>query len=104
LGIAFPRPHAPGGENGLQGVTRPEFASPLAFHFFCAAVVAGAVAILWRVAHSPFGRVLQAIRDNEQRARCLGYDTRRYKLRAFVLSSAFMGLAGSLLTFLIQGV
>ena len=46
--------------------------------------------------------MLQAIRDNEQRARCLGYDTRRYKLLAFVLSSAFMGLAGSLLTFLIQ--
>ena len=102
--IAFHWTDVTGGENGLQGVTRPEFASPLGFHFFCAAVVAGAVAILWRVAHSPFGRVLQAIRDNEQRARCLGYDTRRYKLLAFVLSSAFMGLAGSLLTFLIQGV
>ena len=59
---------------------------------------------LLRVVNSPFGRVLQAIRDNEQRATCLGYDTRRYKLVAFVLSSAFMGLAGSLLTFLIQGV
>ena len=102
--IAFHWTDVTGGENGLQGVTRPEFASPLGFHFFCAAVVAGAVAILWRVAHSPFGRVLQAIRDNEQRARCLGYDTRRYKLLAFVLSSTFMGLAGSLLTFLIQGV
>ncbi len=71
---------------------------------FCAVVVLLATYLLWRIAHSPFGRVLEAIRDNEQRARCLGYDTRRYKLVAFVLSLAFMGLAGSLLSFLIEGV
>jgi ABC-type branched-subunit amino acid transport system ATPase component/ABC-type branched-subunit amino acid transport system permease subunit len=102
--IAFRWTDVTGGENGLQGVTRPGFGTPLAFYAFCAAVVLGAVYLLWRIVHSPFGRVLQAIRDNEQRATCLGYDTRRYKLVAFVLSSAFMGLAGSLLTFLIQGV
>src|SRR5581483_2393909 len=93
-----------GGENGLQGVTRPSLENPLRFHFFSVALVLVAIYLLWRIVHSPFGRVLQAIRDNDQRARCLGYDTHRYKLLAFVLSATFMGLAGSLLTFLIQGV
>jgi ABC-type branched-subunit amino acid transport system ATPase component/ABC-type branched-subunit amino acid transport system permease subunit len=102
--IAFRWTDVTGGENGLQGITRLEFESPLGFYAFCAVVVFGAVYLLWRIAHSPFGRVLQAIRDNDERARCLGYNTDRYKLLAFVLSSAFMGLAGSLLTFQIQGV
>jgi ABC-type branched-subunit amino acid transport system ATPase component len=47
---------------------------------------------------------LQAIRDNQQRVLCLGFDTTRFKLIAFVLSSTFIGLAGSLLTFMIQSV
>jgi ABC-type branched-subunit amino acid transport system ATPase component/ABC-type branched-subunit amino acid transport system permease subunit len=102
--IAFHWTDVTGGENGLQGIARVEFQSPRAFYAFSAVVVGGAVYCLWRIAHSPFGRVLQAIRDNEERARCLGYNTRRYRLLAFVLSAAFMGLAGSLLTFLIEGV
>ncbi len=102
--IAFQWTPVTGGENGLQGMTRPGLESNLAFHAFCSIVVVAAIYLLWRIAHSPFGRVLQAIRENEQRARCLGYNTHRYKLVAFVLSATFMGLAGTLLTFLIQGV
>jgi ABC-type branched-subunit amino acid transport system permease subunit len=102
--IAFQWTDLTGGENGLQGMSRPGLESNVAFHFFCSAVVVAAIYLVWRIVHSPFGRVLQAIRENEQRARCLGYNTHRYKLMAFVLSSTFMGLAGSLLTFLILGV
>ena len=102
--IAFQWTSVTGGENGLQGITRPGLQNRLAFHAACSIVVLAAVYLLWRIAHAPFGRVLAAIRDNEQRTRCLGYDTGRYKLVAFILSSTFMGLAGSLLTFLIQGV
>ncbi len=102
--IAFQWTDVTGGENGLQGMSRPGLENEFAFHAFCSAVVVVALYLLWRVVHSPFGRVLQAIRENEQRARCLGYNTHRYKLVAFVLSATFMGLAGSLLTFLIQGV
>lgn len=102
--IAFQWTDLTGGENGLQGVTRPGLDNRLLFHAFCSVIVILAIYLLWRLVHSPFGRVLEAIRDNEQRARCLGYDTGRYKLVAFVLSSTFMGLAGTLLTFLIQGV
>ena len=102
--IAFKWTDFTGGENGLQGVTRPVLTSALEYHAFVAAVVLAAMYLIWRIVHAPFGRVLQAIRDNEQRVRCLGYDTHAYKLGAFVLQAAFIGLAGTLLTFLIQGV
>ena len=48
----------------------------------------------WRIVHSPFGRVLVAIRDNTPRARALGYEAEKYKLLAFVLSAGLTGLAG----------
>ena len=51
-----------------------------------------------RIVHSPYGQVLKAIRENEPRAISLGYAVDRYKLLAFVLSSALAGLAGSLKT------
>src|SRR5262249_27356322 len=55
--------------------------------------------LLWRFHNSTVGTVLVAIRENEQRARFLGYPTNRYKLAAFVLSAAITGLAGILLLF-----
>jgi ABC-type branched-subunit amino acid transport system ATPase component/ABC-type branched-subunit amino acid transport system permease subunit len=100
-----------GGENGLGGIERfPLTLGPLRFDlrdkgvYYYATVVVAATAIwlLWRVVHSPFGRVLQAIRENEQRANFVGYDVRRYKLAAFVVSCAFAGLAGALYTFLLN--
>jgi len=102
--VAFKWTDVTGGENGLQGVVRPILTSNLSYHFFVAAVVLAGMYAVWRVVHSPFGRVLQAIRDNQQRVRCLGYDIRNYQLGAFVLSATVIGLAGSLLTFLIQSV
>jgi branched-chain amino acid transport system permease protein len=51
-----------------------------------------------RVVHSPYGQVLKAIRENEPRAISLGYDVDKYKLLAFVLSTALAGLAGSMKT------
>ncbi len=92
-----------GGENGLQSVPRPLFQTPWAFHAFVSVTVALCLYLLWRIAHSPTGRVLQAIRDNEQRSKVLGYDTFRYKLTGFVLMACFVGYAGGLLTFLLQG-
>jgi branched-chain amino acid transport system permease protein len=49
-----------------------------------------------RVLHSPFGRVMLAIRENEERARAIGYNTFRYKLTAFAISGFFAGVAGAL--------
>ena len=49
-----------------------------------------------RIVHSPFGRVMIAIRENEERTRAVGYDTFRYKLGAFAISAFFAAVAGGL--------
>jgi len=89
-----------GGENGLQSVPKSFFGIDLvetdAFYFYYAAVpiLLLGMWLAWRIVHSPFGRVLVAIRDNTPRARALGYDVERYKVIAFVLSAGLSGLAG----------
>ena len=60
------------------------------------AVVAGSYLILRRVTRSPFGMVLQSIRENEARTRAIGYPVERYKIVAVMLSGLFAGLAGVL--------
>jgi ABC-type branched-subunit amino acid transport system ATPase component/ABC-type branched-subunit amino acid transport system permease subunit len=102
--VAFRWTDVTGGENGLGGITRPvvgsfSFENPVAFYSLVAVVGFTALAILWRFHRSPLGTVLVAIRDNEQRARFLGYPTNRYKLVAFVASAGITGLAGMLLLF-----
>ncbi len=59
--------------------------------------------VLWRIAHAPFGRILQAVRDNEQRAQSLGYNPFRVKFEAFVIMGGFVGLAGGLLALMLHG-
>jgi branched-chain amino acid transport system ATP-binding protein len=100
-----------GGENGLGGIERfpigvgglrLDLGDRRVYYYATVVVVAIAIWLLWRVVHSPFGRVLEAIRENEQRASFVGYDVKRYKLVAFVVSCAFVGLAGALYTFLLN--
>lgn len=101
--IAYKWTDVTGGENGLQGVPRPLFSSAWSFHAFVVVSVCGGMVLLWRIAHAPFGRSLQALRDNEQRAQSLGYNTFRLKFVAFVLMGGFVGFAGGLLAFMING-
>jgi len=54
------------------------------------------VVLLWRLVNAPFGRVLSAIRQNETRARFVGYHVWLYKWLAFVISALIAGLAGGL--------
>ncbi len=102
--IAYKWTALTGGENGLQNVPRPAFPGTLSYHAFTLAAVVAGMWFLWRVAHAPFGRLLAALRDNEQRVACLGYDTYRVKLAAFVLMGAVVGFAGALLAFMLQGI
>ena len=94
-----------GGEDGLQGVPRGALLggliplnSDLALYFVVLAVFVAVFLAIIRIVHSPYGQVLKAIRENEPRAISLGYDVDKYKLLAFVLSTAIAGLAGSLKT------
>lgn len=101
--VAYKWTAVTGGENGIQRVPRPVLESSGSFHLFVVAVVVASIWLIWRLAHSPLGRLFQAVRDNEQRAESLGYEPYRIKLAAFTISAAFTGLAGALLTFLTRG-
>ena len=93
-----------GGEDGLQGVPRGKLFgllpldNDLVLYYLIVAVFVAVFLSIIRIVHSPYGQVLKAIRENEPRAISLGYDVDRYKLLAFVLSTAIAGLAGSLKT------
>ncbi len=90
-----------GGENGLGGIERRALAGwslddPWNFYSFVAVIALAVGLFMLRLSHSPFGHVLVAIRENEQRARFVGYPVQRYKLVAFVVSATVTGLAGAL--------
>ena len=102
--IVFTWTAVTGGENGLTfrqpplalpGVGAVAF-TPVTLHWFVLAVVTLSYLTLRRVLRSPFGMVLQAIRENEPRVRAIGYHVERYKIVAVLLSGLFAGLAGAL--------
>jgi len=66
------------------------------YYYYVLAVFALCVFLMWVIVHSPFGKALQAIRDNETRAEFIGIRIRRYRLIAFVISGIFTGVAGAL--------
>ena len=102
--IIFTWTEVTGGENGLT-FSRPPLAVPGLFsirftpetlHWFVLGVVAISYLVLRRITQSPFGMVLQSIRENEARTRAVGYPVERYKIVAVMLSGLFAGLAGVL--------
>ena len=102
--IIFTWTEVTGGENGLTfrqprlglpGVGAVAF-TPVTLHWFVLAVVTLSYLAVRRVTRSPFGMVLQSIRENEPRTRAIGYHVERYKMVAVMLSGLVAGLAGVL--------
>ncbi len=102
--IIFTWTEVTGGENGLTfrqprlsilGLGSDAF-TPTTFHWFVLAVVVLSYLLVRRITQSPFGMVLQSIRENEPRTRAIGYHVERYKIVAVMLSGLFAGLAGVL--------
>ncbi len=94
-----------GGENGLRGFTiaridlfgwTVDFLDPLKKYYVLMVFAAAALWLVSRILASPFGAVIEAIRENETRARACGYDVERSKLVAFTLSGLICALAGTL--------
>lgn len=94
-----------GGENGLRGINvrtidlfglKLDFINPLTRYYVIAAFVIAAFFVLSRILASPFGAVIEAVRENEVRARASGYNATLTRLITFVLSGGFCGLAGAL--------
>jgi branched-chain amino acid transport system ATP-binding protein/branched-chain amino acid transport system permease protein len=103
--IAFRWTALTGGEDGLGGLQRGGFkAIPMddseVYYGFVALIAFGVLYVLLRVTRSPFGHVLVAIRENQQRATFQGYHVDRYRLGVFVLSAVVTGVGGALLAFL----
>ena len=94
-----------GGENGLRGIRveaidvlgwQLDFLNPITKYYVILVFVAAALWFVSRVLNSPFGAVIEAIRENEKRTAACGFDVARAKLLVFVLSAAVCGLAGAL--------
>lgn len=97
-----------GGEDGMPGIPRGKLfgvislTDNMTMYAFVLGIVAIGLAIIWRAVNSPFGRLLIAIRDNEQRVISLGYNVTAIKLTAFVLSAALTGVAGATKAIVVQ--
>src|SRR4029077_20278803 len=97
-----------GGEDGIQAVPRGhlfgliDLRNEMAMYVVVLVIFLAGFLFIYRVIHSPFGEVLEAIRENEMRAISLGYKTDNYKLVAFVLSATLAGLAGATKALVVQ--
>jgi branched-chain amino acid transport system permease protein len=91
-----------GGADGIPGMPRPDILSavplpdPVTFYLYALSVLLIAYVLIRHVLRSPFGRVFQAIKENEQRINMLGVNTYWYKVASFALAGAFAGVAGIL--------
>lgn len=90
-----------GGDNGLPGLPQPplfgvDMSNTRHGYYVLLVIALLGFVVAVRAIHSPFGRVMVAIRDNETRAQSVGYDPLRFKLVAFVISAGLSGLAGAI--------
>lgn len=90
-----------GGEDGMHDIPRGrlfgliDLRDQWTMYYFVLVIFAACLLFIYRIVHSPFGQVLQSIRENEARAISLGYKAEHYKLIAFILSAAISGIGGA---------
>lgn len=94
-----------GGEDGLLDLKRLpvdfgfasiKIQSNVSLYYFVLFVLFLVIVITWKLIHSPFGTIIQAIKQNEKRVRCIGYNNRTYKWISYMISGGIAGLAGGL--------
>lgn len=107
--MAFKWTSLTGGDDGLQGVPRPslgplDLTSEITLYYFILFFVLLSITVGIRVINSPFGKTLQALRENKDRAMSIGYDVNRFRLIVFIISGFFSGLAGGLYALLLNFV
>jgi branched-chain amino acid transport system permease protein len=85
------------GDDGIVNIPIPAFLNSIqSYYYFSLVIICIFMALLWMIVNSPFGKTLQALRENPERTEFIGIHVRRYQLSAFVLSGFFLGVAGSL--------
>ncbi len=86
-----------GGDDGIHGVELPDIiSSPNSAYYFTLIVTAICLFVMYKIIKSPFGSVLQGIRDNPVRSEMIGINVRRHQLLALIIAGFFAGVAGSL--------
>ena len=95
-----------GGDDGLMGMPNPSITlfgwvignsgDPTVMYLFTLSIVVICFILTRRIIHSPFGAVLEAIRENEERAAFVGINVRRFKLFGWLLACMLAGVAGAL--------
>jgi len=99
--IAFKWRSLTGGDDGLHGVPRPHLgpinlSSELSLYYFILFFFILSLVLGIRIIRSPFGKTLECLRENEDRARSIGFSPARFKLMSFAISAFFTSLAGGL--------
>ena len=103
--IAFKWRSVTGGDDGFVGILVPELINHrVHFYYFTLLVVTAAIALLWLICHSAFGRTLVAVRENTVRAGFIGVNTRLMRWWAFVIAGTFAGIAGAIFAMFHRGM
>jgi len=99
-GLAFRWNSVTNAENGIRGISRPEWLAEYSSYYYLILIVLLIVlALIYRIVNSPFGLTLKGIRESEGRMRTLGYNVTLHKFLGFLVAAFFAGLAGSLYAF-----
>ncbi|MGA2316975.1 MAG: branched-chain amino acid ABC transporter permease [Thermodesulfobacteriota bacterium] len=98
-----PLKHITRGEDGLTRIPIINLFSislnkPIPLYYFVLIIMIGMLYLTWRILQSPFGKLLQAFRENEERAKACGFNTTLVKFFSLVVSAFYAGLAGALNT------
>jgi branched-chain amino acid transport system permease protein len=94
--IAFQWYTFTGGDDGIQGIPRPEFLGPTNYYLLCLIIFLVSAVIMRMIVNSSFGLTIRITRENIERAKFVGINVRRYQLLNFIIAGAFAGLAGGL--------
>ncbi len=94
--IAFQWYTFTGGDDGIHGVPRPEFLTPVNYYLLCLLIFVLCFMLMRMIVNSSFGLTIRTIRENMDRSKFIGINVRSYQWLNFVLAGAFAGLAGGL--------
>ncbi|OQY52611.1 MAG: branched-chain amino acid ABC transporter permease [Desulfobacteraceae bacterium 4572_88] len=85
-----------GGDDGIHGCEVPAISSTSTSYYFILITTAVCLFLMYLIVNSPFGRIFQSIRDNQERSEAVGVNVKRHQLMGLVIAAFFAGIAGSL--------
>lgn len=87
-----------GGDDGIHGIPKPEFLTPINYYLLCLIIFLICFLLMRMIINSSFGLSIRIIRENQDRAKFIGINVRRYQLINFIVAGFFAGIAGGLFT------